>query len=373
MLNMDKSQFTTMPYSKGKSAVIIIVLILLDYFLCVPLLIASYIFMKKGHAALAIALCIANACVDCLPFVDEVLQIILVAVPIYKAFQNEEGFVPTMRDIFDSGKEQLPEFVIEGTVLKQYNGKSEEVIIPDGITEIYGGSFSGAFSGNRHLRSVKMPEGLKLIGTNAFESCTNLTSVEIPYGVEKIDTGAFDSCTNLTYLEIPDSVVRIESAFSFCENLEQVVLPQNVKLALGAFPKTTTLIRCDAHITGEQRMKCHMIIHKTAKTAATIGAGTSAIPGIGAVAKSVPLSVLEIKMVIDLAKAFDKELDESLAQAILSAALGTVGGKLVAGKVADIATSFVPGANVVVGGATAAATVETIGWTVVNLLSKDEF
>ena len=126
--------------------------------------------------------------------------------------------------------------------------------------------------------------------------------------------------------------------------------------------------------------QCAWKIHKTAKNAAKVGAGGSLLPSFipGSslflhVAKRVPLAAIEIKMVIDLARIFGKEIDESLAQAILSAALATVGGKMVAHTIGDIVGTSIPIVGAVVGGATAAATVEAVGWAVVDLLDSGEF
>lgn len=122
--------------------------------------------------------------------------------------------------------------------------------------------------------------------------------------------------------------------------------------------------------------RCELKIHSTAKKAAGIGFGGGLLPGLSLgfkVAKSVPLAAIEIKLVIDLARIFGKDIDDSLAQAILSAALATVGGKIAASAVGDVVSSFIPGVSAVVGGATAAATVEAVGWAVVDLLDSGEF
>ena len=63
------------------------------------------------------------------------------------------------------------EFIIVNGVLKSYNGFSQDVIIPDGVTEI---------------------------GFKAFMDCENITNVTIPEGVEQIDDSAFCGCKNLT-------------------------------------------------------------------------------------------------------------------------------------------------------------------------------
>lgn len=71
---------------------IIAVLALLDNFGCVVLLIGSIIFIKKGHKELAVALVITNIIIPyALPFVDEIFQIIVVAIPVYKGYKNGDS------------------------------------------------------------------------------------------------------------------------------------------------------------------------------------------------------------------------------------------------------------------------------------------
>ena len=47
---------------------------------------------------------------------------------------------------------------------------------------------------------MKLREGLKEIGSNAFSYCTELTSFEIPASVEVIGEGAFSNCYNVNTL-----------------------------------------------------------------------------------------------------------------------------------------------------------------------------
>ena len=54
---------------------------------------------------------------------------------------------------------------------------------------------SNAFSDNKLLVSVKIPEGVMRIGASAFSGCSNLTTVSIPSSVTNIDHDAFFTIT----------------------------------------------------------------------------------------------------------------------------------------------------------------------------------
>ncbi len=89
--------------------------------------------------------------------------------------------------------------------------------IPDGITSIGG----GAFSYNKGLTSITIPESVTSIGWTAFEE-TGLTSVAIPESVTSIGSFAFTG-TDITSVSIPKSVTYIgQGAFSRCQNLTSV-------------------------------------------------------------------------------------------------------------------------------------------------------
>ena len=78
------------PYTIGKAIVIIAALTLLDTVGCIVLVIGAYIFTKKGHAGLGLALAVANIIApDALPVVDEIFGIVAVVVPYMKS--REQG------------------------------------------------------------------------------------------------------------------------------------------------------------------------------------------------------------------------------------------------------------------------------------------
>jgi hypothetical protein len=79
------------------------------------------------------------------------------------------------------------------TLVRYPTGTSGEYIVPDGVTKIE----SGAFSGCEGITSVTIPNGIIAIGGSAFYDCPGLTSVSIPGSVTTIGEWAFARCSNV--------------------------------------------------------------------------------------------------------------------------------------------------------------------------------
>ena len=99
------------------------------------------------------------------------------------------------------------------------------ITIPNSVTSIGGGAFSGCSS----LTSVTIPNSVTSIGTYAFQGCSSLSSVTIPNNVTSIEAGAFSGCSSLTSVTIPNSVTSIgDYAFDGCSGLTSVTIPNSV-------------------------------------------------------------------------------------------------------------------------------------------------
>lgn len=67
------------------------------------------------------------------------------------------------------------------------------------------------------IATSTIPDGILIIGQNAFAGCTGLTNVVLPQGLVGLEWGAFVSCKNLASINIPNSVESIGNiAFEGC-------------------------------------------------------------------------------------------------------------------------------------------------------------
>lgn len=130
-------------------------------------------------------------------------------------------------------------FEIEDGVLKEYNGKDENVVIPDGVTVIG----KDAFKKRKCIKSVTMPSSVTEISYSAFEGCSNLESVALSDSLEKIYVNAFAYCESLASITIPKSVTKIGAyAFDMCESLKSINMLGNVEyIDDWAFSRCTSL------------------------------------------------------------------------------------------------------------------------------------
>lgn len=116
-----------------------------------------------------------------------------------------------------------------GIAITKYVGTDTTVIIPgtiDGKTVTVIGK--SAFSGNKTITSVIMPDSITMIGTGAFSGCYLLSTVVLSNSLEQIDYEAFATCKSLSNITLPDSLICIgEDAFMSCKALKHITLPAN--------------------------------------------------------------------------------------------------------------------------------------------------
>ena len=116
------------------------------------------------------------------------------------------------------------------------------LILPDSITEIAGEAFSNCVS----LGKVTLPKNLTLLGNGVFENCNAeiifpaslkcipimgdnaVTKVNIPEGVKIIGEDAFWACSNLKEITLPSTITSIESGAFFNTPITEFVYPQNI-------------------------------------------------------------------------------------------------------------------------------------------------
>jgi hypothetical protein len=113
----------------------------------------------------------------------------------------------------------------------------ESVVIPEGVSRIDDGMRSlrssslsfGAFFNCTSLKSVKIPQSMKYIGTNTFNSCSSLESVELPENTDTIGAYAFYECKSLKTVVLPENISYAgDYLFYGCESLENAVIPDSL-------------------------------------------------------------------------------------------------------------------------------------------------
>ena len=153
---------------------------------------------------------------------------------------------------------EIPEGVVEIQEDAFYNSSLKKISLPASVTEIHPTAFSRlqlltsitvspenpVYSGWENCllkgdtvvlatgefpREFSLPEGVRVIGENAFVSAEYLNSVILPSTLERIENGAFSACTRLTRIEIPEGVTYVgDKAFYENTALAELILPESL-------------------------------------------------------------------------------------------------------------------------------------------------
>lgn len=122
---------------------------------------------------------------------------------------------------------------IKANTVNIYGKVDNDFVIRAGVLEKYNGTSS----------KVVIPDNVSYIGA-AFEWCYGLEEVTIPNTVKVIGGHAFKGCRNLKTINIPSSVIEIGArAFDNCINLKNIVIPNSVKkIGLRAFNECESIV-----------------------------------------------------------------------------------------------------------------------------------
>ncbi len=122
------------------------------------------------------------------------------------AMAAEEDFVLVRGSECEEWEQQQNGYTPDDLILKKYKGPGGEVTVPDGVTVIG----QNAFSSCAGLTGVTIPAGVKAIEDFAFVGCPALTRVTLPEGVTKLGYDLFEDSQALTEFNVPNSVKSID-------------------------------------------------------------------------------------------------------------------------------------------------------------------
>jgi len=140
-----------------------------------------------------------------------------------------------------------------------------EICIPEGLKSIG----NQCFQSYHQLKRIYLPESLVEIHPHAFYDCAQLIEISLPYNLKFIGQGCFMYCTNLKNIRIPNSVnyvgercfngcyrlshiewsrncpIVLSSTFAFCRNLKSIEFPDGItNIKTYTFNSCTSLERC---------------------------------------------------------------------------------------------------------------------------------
>lgn len=117
-------------------------------------------------------------------------------------FGSEQHVHPVVRAIAESVYQSLE---IENGVLYKLHVDLKAFELPEGITCIE----KGCFFDKRGIVSIRFPESLSRIRTNAFGNCINLQQITLRHENVVIDDGAFRGCSSLKTVIIGSTEYRL--------------------------------------------------------------------------------------------------------------------------------------------------------------------
>ncbi len=116
-------------------------------------------------------------------------------------------------------------------------------------------------------------------------------------------------------------------------------------------------------MTKEERTKCHAIIHVATLAAGGVGSGLAQLPG----SDTVPITAIQVGMVISLGAVFGMKIEKSVATSIVGGFLSAASGRFIS----QILVGWIPGLGNIINAGSAVAITEALGWEVAENFAKE--
>ena len=148
---------------------------------------------------------------------------------------------PKENDIID-----FKDLAVKGALMKLAIDTTGDGEISYGEAAAYTGDFNFHFQDNLNIYSFKELQyftSVTNIGSAAFSGCENLLEIKLPNSIKSISYSAFQNCKSLRIIVIPENVNSIEGqAFHSCENLKYITIPKHLNnISSSAFEGTAWL------------------------------------------------------------------------------------------------------------------------------------
>ena len=100
-----------------------------------------------------------------------------------------------------------------------------------------------AFSYNKHMDAIYIPDGVKTIGENGFLKCENIVTISLPNTIEKLGIKAFCDCFGVKNIKLSSSLTEIpRECFTSC-HVKNLYVPEGVeRIEFDAFAKNDSLL-----------------------------------------------------------------------------------------------------------------------------------
>ena len=116
-------------------------------------------------------------------------------------------------------------------------------------------------------------------------------------------------------------------------------------------------------MTSDERTKCHGIIHTATATCGALGGGMAQLP----MADAIPLTAIQVTMIVSLGKVFGKAITETTAKALIK----SLGGAAVGRLISQVLVGWIPGLGNAINAGTAISITETLGWKAAEKFDKE--
>lgn len=122
--------------------------------------------------------------------------------------------------------------IITEHILVKCTAIGGEVCVPDGVTVIG----ANAFKGCALMKRVILPDSVEIISEHAFKGCRSLEEIRISKNLREIGAYAFHRCHSLKKISLPKKVTSLGNCvFLYCDNLKSIQMPGVVTLGKQTF------------------------------------------------------------------------------------------------------------------------------------------